>query len=96
MDFSDALGAIQGWIGVAVSVSCTAHGTEYLRATGVLDRPELHGDGPGGGEHWIFPLTGNTGSFALQQRAYVGAAWSEDRISLQIELTAASLQIELA
>jgi hypothetical protein len=95
MDFSDALAAIQGWIGVAVSVSVTAHGTEYLRTTGVLDRPEQHRD-PGGGEHWIFPLTGNAGSFALPQNAYLGAAWSQDRISLQIELTAASLQIEIA
>lgn len=95
MDFSDALAAIQGWIGVEVSVSVTAHGTEYLRATGVLDRPEPHGE-PGGGEHWIFPLAGNAGSFALPQGAYLGAAWSEDHVSLQIELTAASLQIELA
>ena len=95
MDFSDALAAIQGWIGVAVSVSVTAHGTEYLRATGVVDRPEQHGDVVGG-EHWIFPLAGNSGSFALPQGAYLGAAWSEDRISLQIELTAASLRIELA
>jgi hypothetical protein len=95
MDFSDTLAAIQGWIGVAVSVSVTAHGTEYVRATGILDRPEAHGE-PDGGEHWIFPLTGNSGSFALPQRAYLGAAWSEDRISLRIELTAASLQIELA
>jgi hypothetical protein len=95
MDFSDALAAIQGWIGIAVSVSCTAHGTEYVRATGVLDRPELHGDADGG-EHWIFPLTGNAGSFALPQDSYLGATWSQDRITLQIELTAASLQIELA
>jgi hypothetical protein len=95
MDFSDALAAIQGWIGVAVSVSVTAHGTEYVRATGVLDRPEQHGE-TGSDEHWIFPLAGNSGSFALPQGAYLGAAWSEDRISLQIELTAASLQIELA
>jgi hypothetical protein len=95
MDFSDALAAIQGWIGIAVSVSCTAHGTEYVRATGVMDRPELHDD-PAGGEHWIFPLTGNAGAFALPQGSYLGARWSEDRVSLQIELTAASLQIELA
>jgi hypothetical protein len=95
MDFSDALAAIQGWIGIAVSVSCTAHGTEYVRATGVLDRPELHDD-DGGGEHWIFPLAGNGGAFALPQGSYRGARWSEDRISLRIELIAASLQIEPA
>jgi|tagenome__1003787_1003787.scaffolds.fasta_scaffold15780687_1 hypothetical protein len=94
MDFSQALAAIQGWIGIAVSVSCVAEGIEYVRATGVIDTPELLGADEG--EYWIFPLVGNVGAFSLSQDAFRDAAWSGDGIRLRIDLAAAALEIELA
>jgi len=94
MDFSHALAAIQGWIGIAVSVSCVAEGIEYVRATGVLDTPELLDTDEG--EYWIFPLVGNVGAFSLSQAAFRTASWSADGIRLHIELAAAALEVELA
>ena len=94
MDFSQALGAIQGWIGIAVSVSCVAEGIEYVRATGVIDTPELLGTDEG--EYWIFPLVGNVGAFSLSQSAFLDASWSGDGVRLRIDLAAADLEIELA
>jgi hypothetical protein len=94
MDFSQALAAIQGWIGIAVSVSCVAEGIEYVRATGVIDTPELLGTDEG--EYWIFPLVGNVGAFSLSQAAFLDARWSGDGVRLLIELAAAELEIELA
>jgi hypothetical protein len=94
MDFSHALAAIQGWIGTAVSVSCVADGIEYVRATGVLDTPELLATEEG--EYWIFPLVGDVGAFSLSQTVFRGASWSGDGIRLRIELAAASLEVELA
>jgi hypothetical protein len=97
MDFSQALAAIQGWIGIAVSISCVAEGIEYVRATGVLDTPEMLGtDDEDQGEYWIFPLVGNVGAFSLSQDAFRDATWSGDGVRLRIELAAAALEIELA
>jgi hypothetical protein len=94
MDFSHALAAIQGWIGTAVSVSCVVEGVEYVRATGVLDTPELLATGEG--EYWIFPLVGEAGAFSLAQRVFRDASWSRDGVRLRIELQAAAVEIELA
>ena len=94
MDFSQALAAIQGWIGIAVSVSCVADGIEYVRATGVIDTPEQLGADEG--EYWIFPLVGNVGAFSLSQGAFRDATWSDDGIRLRIEQTAATIEIEQA
>ncbi|WCB91749.1 hypothetical protein DSM104299_00425 [Baekduia alba] len=94
MDFSHALAAIQGWIGIAVSVSCVAEGVEYVRATGVLDTPELLATDEG--EYWIFPLVGDVGAFSLSQAVFRDARWSRDGVRLRIALEAAALDVELA
>jgi hypothetical protein len=98
MDFSQALSAVQGWIGVAVSVSVVAGDYEYVRATGVIDTPELlwSESGEDDGEYWIFPLVGNVGAFSLPEGAFRDARWEAEDLRLRVELAVATLEIELA
>jgi hypothetical protein len=96
VDFSEALAAVQGWIGTAVSVSCVVADVEVVRATGVIDTPELLRAEEDGEEYWIFPLVGNVGAFSLSRPAFHGARWDIADLRLRIELDAAALDVELA
>jgi hypothetical protein len=96
VDYVEALGAAQRWIGnhVLVIVQPVGHAAPLLQVAGVVGTPELleTEDAPAG-ETWLFPLEDDRGAFVLPASKFVDAHWDEGQARFVISLGDVALEL---